>query len=61
VARDRHRVDVILEPSRFLSELPDEATQRWQVQEGEAPEALPEGGRYNLPGFLEPDGSDDVN
>jgi DNA helicase-2/ATP-dependent DNA helicase PcrA len=61
VARDRYRVDVILEPSRFLSELPDEATQRWQVQEGEAPEALPEGGRYNLPGFLEPDGSDDVN
>jgi hypothetical protein len=60
VARDRYRVDVILEPSRFLSELPDEVTQRWQVQEGEAPEALPEGGRYRLPGFID-DGGGDVN
>jgi DNA helicase-2/ATP-dependent DNA helicase PcrA len=61
VARDRYRVDVILETSRFLSELPDESYQRWQVQEAEPATELPEGGRYSLPGFLEPDGSDDVN
>lgn len=52
VARDRDCVDVILEPSRFISELPDASFQRWQVQEGEAPAELPEGGRYRLPGFL---------
>jgi DNA helicase-2/ATP-dependent DNA helicase PcrA len=61
VARDRYRVDVILETSRFLSELPEESYQRWQVQEAEPATELPEGGRYSLPGFLEPDGSDDVN
>jgi DNA helicase-2/ATP-dependent DNA helicase PcrA len=58
VARDRYRVDVILETSRFLSELPEESYQRWQVQEAEAPAELPEGGRYRLPGFLVDDGSD---
>ena len=57
VARDRYRVDVILEPSRFISELPDDAYQRWQVQEAEEPPELPEGGRYRLPGFLG-DGND---
>jgi DNA helicase-2/ATP-dependent DNA helicase PcrA len=61
VARDRYRVDVILESSRFLAELPDDSYQRWQVQEGEAPAELPEGGRYQLPGFLSDDGGDDVN
>jgi DNA helicase-2/ATP-dependent DNA helicase PcrA len=61
VARDRYRVDVILETSRFLSELPDETYQRWQVQEAEPSAELPEAGRYSLPEFLEPDGSDDVN
>jgi ATP-dependent DNA helicase UvrD/PcrA len=61
VARDRYRVDVILETSRFLSELPDESYQRWQVQEAESPAELPDGGRYTLPGFLEPEGGDDVN
>ncbi len=52
VARDRYRVDVILEPSRFLSELPEHAFQRWQVEEAPAPPALAAGGRYALPGFL---------
>ena len=61
VARDRYRVDVILEPSRFVSELPEETYQRWQVQESEEPFALSDGGRYTLPAFLDPDGSDDVN
>ena len=61
VARDRYRVDVILETSRFLSELPEESYQRWQVQEAEAAAELPEGGRYTLPGFLEPEGEDEVN
>ena len=55
VARDRYRVDVITEPSRFVSELPEGVTQRWLVQEAAAPDALPEGGRYTLPGFIDPD------
>jgi DNA helicase-2/ATP-dependent DNA helicase PcrA len=61
VARDRYRVDVILETSRFLSELPEDSYQRWQVQEAESPATLPEGGRYQLPGFLDDDGGNDVN
>ncbi|HEY3202270.1 MAG TPA: ATP-dependent helicase [Thermoanaerobaculia bacterium] len=32
LARDRYGVDVILEPSRFVSELPDEVFERWTVQ-----------------------------
>jgi DNA helicase-2/ATP-dependent DNA helicase PcrA len=60
VARDRYRVDVILEPSRFVAELPDDSYQRWQVQESEQQQELPEGGRYELPGFLG-DGGDGVN
>jgi DNA helicase-2/ATP-dependent DNA helicase PcrA len=59
VARDRYRVDVITEPSRFVSELPEPVTQRWLVQEApDAPE-LPAGGRYALPGFVDDDS--DVN
>jgi DNA helicase-2/ATP-dependent DNA helicase PcrA len=61
VARDRYRVDVILESSRFLAELPDDSYQRWQVQEAEAQAELPEGGRYQLPGFLGDDGDGGVN
>jgi DNA helicase-2/ATP-dependent DNA helicase PcrA len=61
VARDRYRVDVILETSRFLSELPDESYQRWQVQEAESPAELPEGGRYTLPGFIDEGDGSDVN
>lgn len=55
VARDRYRVDVILEPSRFLSELPDGAVQRWQIEAGESPAELPAGGRWELPDFLDPE------
>ena len=32
LARDRYSVDVILEPSRFLSELPDSVFERWTVE-----------------------------
>jgi DNA helicase-2/ATP-dependent DNA helicase PcrA len=55
VARDRYRVDIITEPSRFVSELPETAFQRWLVQEGEAAPDLPAGGRYALPDFFDPD------
>jgi DNA helicase II / ATP-dependent DNA helicase PcrA len=55
VARDRYRVDIITEPSRFVSELPEATYQRWLVQEGEAAPELPAGGRYALPDFLDPD------
>lgn len=53
VARDRYRADVILEPSRFISELPEHTFQRWQVEERPAAASgVPAGGRYTLPGFL---------
>jgi DNA helicase-2/ATP-dependent DNA helicase PcrA len=55
VARDRYRADVILEPSRFVSELPENAYQRWQVEEGPEPAELPAGDRYALPGFFDPE------
>ncbi len=58
VARDRYQVDVILEPSRFLSELPERTFQRWQVEEASTPPTLPAGGRYSVPVFLADDGSD---
>ena len=32
LARDRYGVDVILEPSRFLSELPDPVYERWTIE-----------------------------
>lgn len=53
VARDRYRVDVILEPSRFLAELPAEVTQRWEVEAGPVPAELEAGGTYDLPAFLD--------
>lgn len=59
VARDRYRVDVITEPSRFVSELPEAVTQRWLIQEQASQEVLPGGGRYALPDFL--DGGGEVN
>lgn len=55
VARDRYRLDVILEPSRFLSELPESTIQRWQVEESTAAPSLEDGGRYALPSFLATD------
>jgi len=40
LARDRYGVDVILEPSRFVKELPDEVFERWAVElEGSAEES----------------------
>lgn len=59
VARDRYRVDVILEPSRFLSELPEGVFQRCQVEENSGTAALESGGRYQLPAFIS--GEDEVN
>ena len=65
IARDRYRVDVVLEPSRFLLELP--AGVRDLVAIAEEPradglDALPEGGRYQLPGFIDvPTGDNGVN
>jgi superfamily I DNA/RNA helicase len=61
VARDRYRVDVITEPSRFVSELPEEAYQRWLIDERPVEAALPAGGRYALPGFLDDDEPGGVN
>ena len=55
VARDRYRVDVILEPSRFLAELPADVTQRWEVQTGQPPAELEPGGAYALPEFVDPE------
>jgi DNA helicase-2/ATP-dependent DNA helicase PcrA len=55
VARDRYRVDAILEPSRFVSELPENAMQRWQVEPEIEQPALADGGRYSLPDFFDPD------
>ncbi len=42
LARDRYGVDVILEPSRFLSELPDTVFERWTIElEPSSEEAAP--------------------
>jgi DNA helicase-2/ATP-dependent DNA helicase PcrA len=38
LARDRYGVDVILEPSRFLAELPDEVFERWTIEREPSPE-----------------------
>jgi hypothetical protein len=32
LARDRYSVDVILEPSRVVAELPDDVFERWTVE-----------------------------
>ncbi|MCP4896974.1 MAG: ATP-dependent helicase [bacterium] len=69
IARDRYRVDVLLDPSRFLLELPDEACDRVVVREQQEDdtEAQPEvTGRYSMPSFFDepsdtPSSDDDVN
>jgi DNA helicase-2/ATP-dependent DNA helicase PcrA len=64
IARDRYRVDTILDPSRFLSELPAAVRESVAVTEDRAPDGideLPGEGRYNLPAFLEEPSEDDVN
>ena len=38
LARDRYGVDVILEPSRFLAELPDGVFERWTIELDTSPE-----------------------
>ncbi len=51
IARDRYRVDTILDPSRFLSELPSEVRELVAVTEDQPPDGidtLPAGGRYYL-------------
>jgi DNA helicase-2/ATP-dependent DNA helicase PcrA len=64
IARDRYRVDTILDPSRFLSELPSEVRELVAITEDRPPDgidALPGGGRYTLPPFLDDPSDDDVN
>ncbi len=63
MARDRYQVDVIIDPSRFLLELPPELLDDHVVKPllpaSENPPALPEG-RYDMPAFLLPaDGNDE--
>ncbi len=57
MARDRYRVDILLSPSRFLSELPDDVVETLNVNPEPTPEpvqALP-AGLYRLPGFVDDD------
>ena len=69
IARDRYRVDVVIDPSRFVSELPADVFERITVAEEPAPDgldALPGGPRYRLPSFFEEavvveDEDDEVN
>ena len=64
IARDRYRVDVLLDPSTFLLELPRELLDHTTVEPEIDLTDLPElegGGRYELPSFLTPDDDDDVN
>jgi DNA helicase-2/ATP-dependent DNA helicase PcrA len=49
LARDRYGVDVILEPSRFIAELPDEVFERWTVEMEPMPEEAPAGPRKEEP------------
>jgi hypothetical protein len=42
LARDRYGVDVILEPSRFVTELPEAVSERWTVELEPAPEPAAE-------------------
>ncbi|HJW14841.1 MAG TPA: ATP-dependent helicase, partial [Thermoanaerobaculia bacterium] len=42
LSRDRYGVDVILEPSRFVKELPEEVYEKWTVELAPTPEETPE-------------------
>jgi DNA helicase-2/ATP-dependent DNA helicase PcrA len=56
IARDRYRVDIVVDPSRFVSELPAGVYERLTIAEERPPDgldALPGGPRYRLPAFLE--------
>ena len=70
MARDRYRVDVLLDPSRFLLELDDSLTEIVTISAPPEPElpSLEGEGRYSLPSFFGPatgedggDGGSDVN
>jgi DNA helicase-2/ATP-dependent DNA helicase PcrA len=65
IARDRYLVDTIVESSRFLQELPTEVRELVAIAEEREPDgfdALPQGGRYQFPAFIdEADCDDDVN
>ena len=64
IARDRYRVDTILDPSRFVSELPEEVRELTTVVEDRPPDgidALPASSRYSLPSFVDDSTDDDVN
>jgi DNA helicase-2/ATP-dependent DNA helicase PcrA len=56
IARDRYRVDVVVDPSRFLLELPANVSRKITVAQKPEPDgfdALPAESRYRLPAFLE--------
>jgi len=62
IARDRYRIDTIVESSRFLQELPSEVRELVAIAEEYEPDgfdALPEGGRYRLPAFVDEANHDD--
>src|SRR5262249_8543914 len=40
LARDRYGVDVILEPSRFVTELPDGVYERWTIEREPEPDEV---------------------
>jgi len=55
-------VDAILDPSRFLLELPEEVRDLVTIEDQRLPDgidALPVGGRYKLPAFLDDTKEDD--
>ncbi|MGC8916309.1 MAG: ATP-dependent helicase [Thermoanaerobaculum sp.] len=54
LARDRYRVDVITEPSRFLQELPEQVYQRLVVEPSQELPELEDTSSYELPAFLKP-------
>ena len=63
MARNRYRVDVLLDPSRFLLELPDHVTEHVVVHapDLDLPPALPASSRYTVPSFLAEPSDDEVN
>jgi DNA helicase-2/ATP-dependent DNA helicase PcrA len=48
LARDRYGVDVILEPSRFVAELPDDVYERWTIEREPSSEEVEEAGEETV-------------
>ncbi len=48
LARDRYGVDVILEPSRFVAELPDAVYERWTIEREPSSEEVEEAGEETV-------------